>query len=114
MAKYGADFLEKHCHDKEGNYYFSLNQEGQPLIQPYNIFSDCFACMGFAALDKISPNEQYKQNVKNIFANILKRKDNWKGQYSKSYPGTRNMKNFSLPMILCNLAIECEHILGKD
>ncbi len=27
---------------------------------------------------------------------------------------TRNLKNFALPMILCNLAMEIEHILDKD
>lgn len=29
-------------------------------------------------------------------------------------PGTRNLQNFALPMILCNLALEIEHLLDKE
>jgi N-acylglucosamine 2-epimerase len=114
MALHGAAFMQKHGRDAEGNWYFSLTADGKPLVQPYNIFSDCFATMAFAALDKAQPNDEYKKIAVNTFENILKRQNNWKGKYSKAYPGTRNLKNFSLPMILCNLALELEHILGTE
>lgn len=114
MAMHGAAFMEKFGRDSEGNWYFSLTQEGKPLVQPYNIFSDCFATMAFASLYKANPNENYKQIAIDTFNNILKRQHNWKGKYNKAYPGTRSLKNFSLPMILCNLALELEHILGKE
>jgi N-acylglucosamine 2-epimerase len=114
MALHGAAFMEKYGRDAEGNWYFSLNQQGQPLIQPYNIFSDCFATMAFAALDKASPNDAYKKIALDTFENIIKRQHNWKGKYSKAYPGTRSLKNFSLPMILCNLSLELEHIIGSE
>lgn len=114
MAKHGAVFLEKYGRDAEGNWYFSLRQDGAPLVQPYNIFSDCFATMAFAALDKAEPNDRYKKIAVDTFENIIRRKENWKGIYNKAYPGTRPLKNFSLPMILCNLSLELEHILGKD
>jgi len=39
MAIHGADFMEKFGRDNEGNWYFSLTQDGRPLVQPYNIFS---------------------------------------------------------------------------
>jgi len=113
MALHGAAFMEKHGRDATaGNWYFSLTAEGKPLTQPYNIFSDCFAAMGFASLDKASPNDRYKQIAVDTFENILRRKDNWKGIYNKAYPGTRLLKGFSLPMILCNLSLELEHLLG--
>lgn len=114
MAKHGADFLEKYGRDAEGNWYFSLTADGKPLVQPYNIFSDCFATMAFAALDKASPNDRYKKIALDTFNNIIKRQHNWKGSYSKAFPGTRLLKNFSLPMILCNLSLELEHILGAE
>lgn len=113
-ALHGADFLEKYGRDANGNWYFSLNQQGQPLVQPYNIFSDCFATMAFAALDKAAPNPRYRQIALDTFNNILARQNNWKGSYNKAYPGTRPLKNFSLPMILSNLALELEHLLGKE
>lgn len=114
MALHGADFLERYGRDKAGNWYFSLTADGRPLIQPYNIFSDCFATMAFASLDKALPTDRYKQIATDTFQNILKRQHNWKGQYNKAYPGTRPLKNFSLPMILCNLALELEHLLGTE
>jgi N-acylglucosamine 2-epimerase len=114
MALHGAAFMEKYGRDEKGDWYFSLTAEGKPLVQPYNIFSDCFATMAFAALDKAQPNEKYKQIATDTFENIIRRQHNWKGTYSKAYPGTRNLKNFSLPMILCNLSLELEHIIGKE
>ncbi len=47
VAKLGAEFLEKYGKDEEGNFYFSLDKNGVPIIMPYNIFSDCFAAVGF-------------------------------------------------------------------
>ena len=114
MAVHGAEFMERFGRDSEGNWYFSLTADGKPLVQPYNIFSDCFATMAFAALDKALPSDKYKQIATETFQNILKRKDNWKGIYNKAYPDTRRLKNFSLPMILCNLALELEHLLGAE
>jgi N-acylglucosamine 2-epimerase len=114
MAMHGASFMKQHGRDEEGNWYFSVTADGKPLVQPYNIFSDCFATMAFAALDKASPNDTYKTIALSTFENILKRQHNWKGKYNKTYPGTRSLKNFSLPMILCNLSLELEHIIGAE
>lgn len=114
MALHGASFMEKYGRDAAGNWYFSLSAEGKPLTQPYNIFSDCFAAMAFAALDKAAPSDRYKDIAITTFNNILQRKDNWKGAYNKVYPGTRPLKGFSLPMILCNLSLELEHLLGAQ
>ena len=61
MAKHGAAFMQKHGRDENGNWYFSLTADGKPLVQPYNIFSDCFATMAFAALDKATPNRNTKK-----------------------------------------------------
>ena len=114
MALHGAAFMEKWGRDEKGNWFFSLTADGRPLVQPYNIFSDCFACMAFASLDKAAPNDRYKKIALDTFENILQRQHNWKGQYNKAYPGTRNLKSFSLPMILCNLSLELEHLLGTE
>ncbi len=114
MALHGAAYMEKFGRDDKGNWYFSLTAEGKPLVQPYNIFSDCFATMAFAALDKALPDDKYKKIALDTFENIIRRQHNWKGIYNKNYPGTRTLKNFSLPMILCNLSLELEHIIGKE
>src|SRR5439155_13344060 len=100
--------------NSNGNWYFSLNREGFPLIEPYNIFSDCFACMAFGQLYLATNNEEYGQIAKETFYNILRRQDNPKWKFSKAYPGTRVLKSFSLPMILCNLVLEIEHLLNPE
>jgi N-acylglucosamine 2-epimerase len=114
MAIAGAGFLEKHGRDADGNWYFSLTREGKPLIQPYNIFSDCFATMAFGQLSKATGSSHYADIASSTFKNILDRSANPKGIYSKAFPGTRPLKGFSLPMILCNLALEIEHLLPQD
>lgn len=114
MALHGADFLKKNAKDADGNWYFSLNRQGEPLIQPYNIFSDCFACMAFGQLYKATGNPEHAEIAKQTFQNILKKSDNPKGKYNKAFPGTRPLKGFSLPMILCNLSLEIEHLLEPE
>lgn len=107
----GAEFLKKYGHDENWDFYFSLNREGRPLVQPYNIFSNTFACMAFAQLAKATGNEEYAQIARKIFTRILERRSNPKGQWCRAYPGTRPMKDFALPMIICNMALEVEDIL---
>ncbi|MEM6966781.1 MAG: AGE family epimerase/isomerase [Bacteroidota bacterium] len=114
FALHGADFLKKYGRDAQGNWYFSLNQRGEPLVQPYNIFSDCFATMAFGQLYEATKNFTYADIATSTFRNILKRKDNPKGIYNKAFPNTRPLKNFALPMILSNLCLEIEDLLDKE
>jgi len=114
IAEHGARFLMNNGIDQEGNWYFSLKREGEPLVQPYNIFSDCFAAMAFAQLSQASENNEYSDLAKKTFLNILRRKENPKGRYDKSFPGTRPAKGFTLPMILSNLVLELEHVLDAS
>ncbi|OAD42250.1 AGE family epimerase/isomerase [Polaribacter atrinae] len=113
IAKHGIDFIVKHGMDKEGNFYFSTTKEGQPLVQPYNIFSDCFAAMAFSQYAIASGDEEIKKLAKQTYLNILKKKDNPKGVYEKS-TNARPLKSFALPMILSNLVLELEGILDKE
>ena len=114
VALAGAEFLARHGMDPAGNWYFSLNREGTPLVQPYNIFSDCFAAMAFGQLFKATGGSGYGELAKQTFENILKRRQHPKGRYAKAVPGTRELKDFALPMILCNLVLELEHLLDAS
>lgn len=113
-AKIGADFLQQHGRADDGSWYFSLTQAGEPLVQPYNIFSDCFATQAFGQLYKATDNEEYAKIARTTFQAILQRKSNPKREWSKAVKGTRPLKNFALPMILCNLSLEIEHLLDKS
>ena len=105
IALAGANFLKKYGRDIEGNWYFSLTQEGTPLVQAYNIFSDCFAALAFGELYKATKDEEFKQIAVSTYHQILQRQDHPKGKYDKSVPGTRPLMSFALPMILCNLSL---------
>ena len=109
----GAEFLKKYGHDGNLNWYFSLDRQGNPLVEPYNIFSYTFATMAFGQLSIATGNQEYADIAKRTFDIILSKQDNPKGKWSKAYPGTRSLKNFALPMILCNLALEIEPLLDE-
>ena len=114
ISRLGIDFLKGHGGDKEGRFYFSLDRQGAPLVQPYNIFSDCFAAMAFSQFYKASREEEIAGLAVQTFKDILKRRDNPTGIYNKAYPGTRPLKNFALPMILSNLCLEMEELLDPN
>lgn len=110
----GAEFLKKYGHDGKLNWYFSLTREGSPLVEPYNIFSYTFATMAFGQLSRATGNSEYADIAKRTFDIILSKVENPKGKWNKLYPGMRNLKNFALPMILSNLALEIEHLLDEE
>jgi len=113
IAKLGVDFLIQHGMDANGNFYFSTTREGTPLVQAYNIFSDCFAAMAFGQYAKATGDKEIQELAKKTYFNILDRKDNPKGIYEKGM-GTRSLKSFSLPMILSNLVLELEEVLPEQ
>ncbi|GHT60285.1 N-acylglucosamine 2-epimerase [Bacteroidia bacterium] len=113
IALHGAGFLKKYGRDAGGNWYFSLTREGKPIVQPYNIFSDCFAAMAFGELYKATGDPGHKQIAIDTYFNIIRKQDNPKGIYNKQYPGTRPLKGFALPMILSNLSLILEDVLEE-
>ncbi|WP_051697511.1 AGE family epimerase/isomerase [Prevotella sp. 10(H)] len=109
----GGEFLKKYGHDGSYNWYFSLDRSGNPLVDPYNIFSYTFAAMAFGQLSLATGNDEYAEIAQKTFNIILSKVDNPKGKWSKAHAGTRQLKGFALPMILCNLSLEIEHLLDK-
>ena len=110
----GAEFLKKYGHDGNLNWYFALDREGHPLVEPYNIFSYTFAVIAFGQLAIATGNEEYADIAKRTFEIVLSKVDNPKGKWSKASPGARALKSFALPMILCNVALEIEPLLEKN
>ncbi|MDR1719228.1 MAG: AGE family epimerase/isomerase [Dysgonamonadaceae bacterium] len=113
-ALLGGEFLKKYGHDGAYNWYFALDRQGAPLVEPYNIFSYTFATMAFGQLSLAAEKQEYADIALQTFHNILAKKDNPKGKWNKLSPGTRSLKSLALPMILCNLALEIEHLIDGD
>lgn len=114
IAANGAKFLAQNGRDEQGNWYFSLNRQGQPLTQPYNIFSDCFAAMAYSQYALASGEDWAKEVAQQAYGNVLRRQTDPKGKYNKIYPGTRPMKTLAVPMILANLSLEMDWLLEGD
>lgn len=113
-AVQGAEFLKKYGHDGNLNWYFSVTRDGRPLVEPYNIFSYTFASMAFGQLSLATGSEEYARIAKDTYDIILAKSSNPKGKWNKIHPGTRDMKNFALPMIMCNLSLEIQHLLPEE
>ena len=114
IAHNGAKFLVEKGRDEAGNWYFSLEKTGQPLVQPYNIFSDCFAAMAFSQYALASGEDEAKKIALQAYNNVLRRQENPKGKYNKIHPRTRNLKSLAVPMILANLSLEMDWLLHSD
>lgn len=110
----GAEFMKKYAHDGNLNWYFAVDRKGQPLVEPYNIFSYTFAVIAFGQLAIATGSQEYAEIAKKTFDIVLSKVDNPKGRWSKASPGARSLKSFALPMILCNVALEIEPLLDKD
>ncbi len=114
IAKHGFDFLTKYGKSEDGTYYFSLNRQGVSTMAPSNIFSDCFAAMGAAALYKATGDERYKQEADCAMQNYIRRMDNPKGRWEKAMPGKARRLSHGHFMILANLGVVMKECLGTD
>lgn len=113
-AVQGAEFLKQHGHDGQLNWYFSIDRDGNPLVEPYNIFSYTFAVIAFGQLYLATGNQEYADIAKRTFDIVLSKRSCPKGKWSKAAPGARALKDFALPMILCNVALEIESLVDPD
>ncbi len=114
IAAHGVAFLRRHGMDADGNWYFALARDGTPLVQPYNMFSDCFAAMAFSRYAEASGDDEASGIALRTYRNILARLGNPKGKYSKAVPGSRPLRQFAIPMILLNLTPEMEWLLPPE
>lgn len=110
----GAEFLKKYGHDGQYNWYFAIDRDGNPLVEPYNIFSYTFAVIAYGQLSIATGNKEYAEIARKTFDVVLSKLDNPKGRWNKAVPGSRQLKTFDLPMILCNVSLEIESLLEPD
>ena len=107
IAKHGAAFLSKYGRDETGAFYYALDQQGCPLMQPFSIFSDCFAAMAFSEYSHASGNSEARQIAAESYEQFIDRQDNPKGRYSKGVPGARPpLMALSIRMIHLNMLLE--------
>lgn len=103
-AEVGMDFLLKHSRDENGDFYFAVSDAGIPETAPYNIYSDCFACMAFAEYGFATGQRKYLDIAKKVWSRIQERKDCPKGKWTKALPTDRVFHAFGFSMIQVNMA----------
>ncbi len=114
IAGQGARFLLEHGHNGKFDFFFRVDRAGRPLEQPHSIFSNTFAAIGFAQLSQATGNPVYADAARRSFQRVLDRRENPSAPYGSSVPGTRDLKAFALPMILSNVVLELEPLVGPE
>lgn len=112
IAKLGADFMRDKGMDKDGRFYFAFDKEGNALKKASNIFSDCFAVLGFAQYYHASGDESYRTLAREIYDRIEKRWSNPKHVFNKE-TGIRPMNGMGKLMLDANMAMEMEGVLDN-
>ncbi|SIQ98885.1 AGE family epimerase/isomerase [Maribacter ulvicola] len=113
IAQSGAEFLVENGMDEDGKFYFSFDQQGNSLKKPSNIYSDCFAALGFSQYYKASRNAKYRTLAREVYDRIEKRWSNPKHIFNKE-TGIRPMMGMGKLMLDANMALEMEGVLDND
>ena len=116
IASQGFDFLYRHGRSEDGSYYFALNRAGEPIIAPYNVFSDCFAAMGAAEMYRATGEKRYYEAAREAMDSYLARvaSGNPAGRWNKSLPARQEYLSLGHYMMIANLALVMKRGLGVD
>ena len=105
-ARQGVRFMKAHGRNADGDWYFAMDRAGRPLVEAYNIFSDCFAAAGLAAYSRAAGDEEARKIAAGTYARIQQRKSNPKGRFTKQIGANRPIIAMAFPMIQVWLAQE--------
>ncbi|MHC4873401.1 MAG: AGE family epimerase/isomerase [Planctomycetota bacterium] len=114
IAHHGYDFLTRYGKSEDGSYYFALNRDGSAITAPCNIYSNCFAAMGAAALFKITNDAGKKEEAEKCMQIYMERMENPKGRWNKAMTAAASRLNLGHFMMLANLGTEMNSCLGSD
>ena len=99
LAKLGADFIREKGRAPNGDFWFALDRAGKPLVQPYNIYSDCFCAAGLAEYGRASGEAWATELAVSTWRRIQERKANPKGVWTKQIGANRPVLAMSFPMM---------------
>lgn len=113
-AASGVDFMKKHAFSESGDVYFSMDRKGNPLVAPYNIFSESFLCTGLAEYYRASGDAWAKEESLRAYQRFQARKDNPKGIWTKPIPGARALCPMNMQMIQFMMYREMQGIVPEE
>jgi N-acylglucosamine 2-epimerase len=110
-AKLGYEFLNKHCFDSDGQMFFHVTRDGQPIRKRRYYFSETFYVIAAAAYSKASGDEQAAENARRVFGECIAYANGEK-KLPPKFTGTRPSKGIGVPMIMMNTAQQLRETIG--
>lgn len=110
-AKLGYEFLNKYCFDSDGQMFFQVTRDGQPIRKRRYYFSETFYVIAAAAYSKASGDEQAAENARRVFGECIAYASGEK-KLPPKFTGTRPSKGIGVPMIMMNTAQQLRETIG--
>lgn len=112
-AKYGIDFLQRHCFDTDGRMFFHMARNGQPLRKRRYFFSETFAVIATAAYAQATGSETVAEFSRELFGKCLEYASN-PGLLPAKFTGARPARGIGIPMIMMNTAQQLRATIGDN
>lgn len=110
-AKSGIDFLNKYGFDTDGQMFFHLTRDGQPIRKRRYYFSETFAVIANAAYAKASGDEQAAEKARYLFGKCIDYATT-PGLLPAKFTAARPTKGIGVPMIMMNTAQQLRETIG--
>jgi N-acylglucosamine 2-epimerase len=110
-AKSGIEFLNNHCFDTDGQMFFHVTRDGQPIRKRRYYFSETFAVIANAAYAKASGDGDAAEKARYLFGKCIEYATT-PGLLPAKFTGTRPAKGIGVPMIMMNTAQQLRETIG--
>ncbi len=110
-AKLGYDFLNNHCFDSDGQMFFHVTKEGNPIRKRRYFFSETFYVIAAAAYSKASGDASAAEKARSVFGRCIDYAT-IPGLLEPKYTSTRPSKGIGVSMIMMNTAQQLRENIG--
>lgn len=112
-AKLGYDFLNKHGFDTDGQMFFHVTRQGEPIRKRRYFFSETFYVIAAAAYSKASGDVEAADNARRVFGKCIEYATT-PGILPPKYTPTRPSRGIGIPMIMINTAQQLRENIGDE
>lgn len=110
-ARIGYEFLNKHCFDADGQMFFHVARNGDPIRKRRYFFSETFYVIAAAAYALASGSAEAADNARRVFGNCLAYASG-EQKLAPKFTNTRPAKGFGVPIIMTNTAQQLRETIG--
>ncbi len=102
-SKSCIDFIDAHCIDTDGHFFFEVMADGTPLRKRRYVFSEGFAAIANSEYALATGEKRYAERAVEIFQSIIRMMET-PGFLPAKYLPTQESRGHSITMILVNTA----------